>query len=392
MKRKHFFTLLLLSFFTFYTNAQINLSVYSEISIVTAGPGEELYEAFGHSAIRIKDPVLNIDLIYNYGIFDFNQPNFYANFTKGKLLYQLGRYRFKYFLESYKRQNRWVKEQALNLTQEQKQRYFLVLEENALPENKNYYYDPYFNNCSTKLRDITEDILAEKVSFKYPESGQTFRKLMNKEIPWNTWGSFGINFALGNILDSSILPKQYLYLPDYLYTTLKQSTLFSKNQVGNLVKKENILIDLPELQQKEPLFSPFLLFSVLCLLVILITYYDYKNNKRNKILDFSLFFITGLLGIVIVFLWFFTDHSTTPNNFNFLWSFAPNLIIAFLLLKSKVKKWVLNYVKILIILLIIIPVLWLLEVQLFPISIIPLLILLLVRYLYLTKYLSNNIT
>jgi hypothetical protein len=90
MKKKHLLFFLILAFSkTFY--AQVNLSVYSEISIITAGPGTELYEAFGHSAIRIKDPVLKLDLIYNYGMFDFDAPNFYSNFTKGKLLYSLSR-------------------------------------------------------------------------------------------------------------------------------------------------------------------------------------------------------------------------------------------------------------------------------------------------------------
>ncbi|MGK0455328.1 MAG: hypothetical protein ACJAYY_002823 [Paraglaciecola sp.] len=370
--------------------AQVQLSVYSEISIVTAGPGSVLYEAFGHSAIRIKDPVLQLDLIYNYGIFDFNTPDFYTNFTKGNLLYKLARYDFKYFLASYKKDKRWVKQQVLNLNQQQKQAFLIYLENNALPENATYFYDPYFNNCATILRDITSTILKDQVIFSDNNLNKnlSFRQLMDKEIPWNTWGSFGINFILGSKLDTKPDFKQYMYLPDYVYSIFKNSTLFVKNQPESLVKREDILLDYKELEQKISIFSPFLIFSIISFIGIFFTYTDYKKKKRTKWLDFTLLFATGTLGIVVIFLWFFSDHSTTPNNFNFLWAFAPNVFIAFLVLKQHPKKWLHAYFKFLIFMLGLIPVFWVLEIQLFPISTIPLLILLFIRYLYVSKKLN----
>jgi hypothetical protein len=367
--------------------AQVQLSVYSEISIVTAGPGSVLYEAFGHSAIRIKDPVLQLDLIYNYGIFDFNTPDFYTNFTKGNLLYKLARYDFKYFLASYKKDKRWVKQQVLNLNQQQKQAFLIYLENNALPENATYFYDPYFNNCATILRDITSTILKDQVIFSDNNLNKnlSFRQLMDKEIPWNTWGSFGINFILGSKLDTKPDFKQYMYLPDYVYSIFKNSTLFVKNQPESLVKREDNLLDYKELEQKISIFSPFLIFSIISFIGIFFTYRDYKKKKRTKWLDFTLLFATGTLGIVVIFLWFFSDHSTTPNNFNFLWAFAPNVFIAFLVLKQHPKKWLHAYFKFLIFMLGLIPVFWVFEIQLFPISAIPLLILLFIRYLYVSK-------
>mgnify|MGYP003676530414 CR=1 FL=1 len=371
-------------------HAQLQLSVYSEVSIVTAGPGTELYEAFGHSAIRIKDPVLRLDLIYNYGMFDFDQPNFYSNFTKGKLLYKLARYDFKYFLTSNKRDKRWVKQQVLNLDQQQKQAFFIYLENNALPENATYFYDPYFNNCATKLRDITAEILENKVDFKAGnvEENKSFRQLMNKEIPWNTWGSFGINLALGSKLDTKREFKNYMYLPDYVHTVFQNSIVTLKNQPTSLVLREDVLLDFKELEQEISIFNPFFVFSVISLFGFFITYKDFKNKKRTKWLDFTLLLMTGILGLLVVFLWFFTNHSTSPNNFNFLWAFAPNLIVAFLSLKNQPKKWLHFYFKFLLLLLILIPILWILEIQLFPTSIIPLLILFCVRYLFLSTNLK----
>lgn len=385
MKKKTILILFFLFFIRVLT-AQINLSESSEISIITAGPGTELYEAFGHSAIRIKDPVFQIDIIYNYGIFDYNAPNFYVNFTKGKLLYKLARYKFKYFLTSYKKDKRWVKEQVLNLNQKQKQAYFIFLENNVRPGNETYFYDPYFNNCATKLRDITKEILDNKVHFtdKNYNQKQSFRQLMDKEIPWNTWGSFGINLALGNKLDHIADYEAAMYLPDYVYAVFKHSRVLVDGKTENLIKKEEKLLDYKELKQNIITLNPLLVFCFILIIGVLITYFDFKKKKRTKWFDFILCFVTGIVGILIIFLWFFTDHSTTSNNYNILWAFAPNLFMSILLLNKRPKKWFKKYFVLLLILLGIIPLFWISGFQLFPLASLPLLILLFIRYLFLS--------
>ena len=393
MKKNYFLLLLILAIYT-PLKAQIQLSVYAEVSIVTAGPGEELYEAFGHSAIRIKDPVLNLDLIYNYGMFDFNQPNFLLNFAKGNMIYSLARYDFKYFIASYRRDKRWLKQQVLNLTQQEKQAYFIYLENNATPENRNYLYDPYFDNCATKLRDITKSVLGSKLDFNETnlEKKQTLRDLTNHEIPWNAWGTFGLNLIAGTKLDQKATFEEYMFLPDYLYSSFKNGTVFIKNQPEKLVKREDILVRVKEKQPKIALFNPFLIFSILALLGIYITYKDFKKNRRTKWLDFILFFTTGFIGCVLVFLWFFSTHSTAPNNYNLLWAFAPNLIISFLLLNTiQQKVWIQKYVYLLMSFMLLVPILWMLEIQVFPLAAIPLLILLSVRYFFLSKRLLTSI-
>ena len=380
MKKKYVFLLLILLLIK-PLQSQVQLSVYSEVSIITAGPGTELFEAFGHSAIRIKDPVLQLDLIYNYGMFDFNAPNFYTNFVKGKLLYKLGRYRFDYFLRSYQKDKRWVKQQVLNLTQQERQAFFMYLERNVLPQNASYLYDPYFNNCATKLRDITKSILGEKLEFGKNKlhKNHSYRQLMNEEIPWNTWGNFGINIALGNKLDALADDNASMYLPDFVYSNFKKGRVLIDDKYESLIKKEETLLDFKEINQNILFFNPFLIFSLFSILGLLITYFDFKKKKRTKWIDFVLFFISGIIGVLIVFLWFFTNHSTTPNNFNFLWAFAPNLIIGFLLLKKIQPNWLNKYLTFLLIMLAIIPIIWIAKIQLFSLVMIPFLILYSVR-------------
>tara|TARA_B110000003_G_scaffold270493_1_gene303049 strand:+ start:9990 stop:11204 length:1215 start_codon:yes stop_codon:yes gene_type:complete len=401
MKKTCFFILLLISTLHNVLCQELKLSNHSEISIITVAPGELLYEAFGHSAIRVKDSVLGIDNIFNYGLFDFNQPNFYVNFVKGKLLYKVGKQSFRRFITSYAYQKRWIKEQILNLSQSEKQNMFALLEENTLPKNSEYLYDPYFNNCATKLRDITKNILGVHVQFSssFSNENYTLRKLMDKEIHWNTWGNFGINLALGNTLDKAITAEDYMYLPDYVYQAFKRANITKDNLDIPLVKKEQIVLNFKEIKIKQKWYNPFFIFSIILLLSIMITYRDHKRNKRTKLLDFSLFFMTGLLGLVICFLWFFTNHSSTPNNFNFLWAFFPNLFVAFILLQNNIPKWVVKYINFYLVLLTITLFVFILgrwngvnryffALQEFSFVLLPIISMLFMRFFYLHKILN----
>jgi hypothetical protein len=387
IKKSSIFVLLCL-FSIMQSNAQVNLSVYSEISIVTAGPGEALYEKFGHAAIRIKDPLLNLDLIYNYGVFDFNQPNFLLNFADGKMYYVLARYDFKYFLSSYKKEKRWLKQQVLNLNKTEKQELFLYLENNARIENATYPYDPFFNNCASKLKDITTVILKENVVLNSEKikDKSTLRELMNQEITWNTWGNFGINLITGRILDQERNQLEYTYLPDYLFKTIKNGKIKRDHKIINLVKREDVLLDFDEISTNTSLFNPLAFFTLLALIVSLITIKDIKNQKRTKWLDFIIFFLTGIVGLILTYFWFFSSHKTAPDNYNVLWAFLPNLIVAFIVTKAIAKKWLQKYLIILLVCLIIVLILWILELQIFPITAIPILLLLGIRYLFLFKY------
>src|SRR5260221_14161983 len=158
----------------------VALCQQSQISLIPFGPDQgEFYEAFGHSSIRILDPTRGIDYAYNYGVFSFNQPNFYLNFTRGHLYYQLGVYPYPDFRDAYISVNRFVHEQVLQLTPGQKQKIFDYLEWNALPENKVYNYDYFYNNCSSKIRDVFADVLKDEILFdgSFIKTDYTIRQL-----------------------------------------------------------------------------------------------------------------------------------------------------------------------------------------------------------------------
>lgn len=368
------------------TSQTVRLSVYSEISIITVGPGDDLYSTFGHTAIRIKDPMLRLDLVYNYGMFDFNQPNFYLNFTRGKLLYKLGAYPFKSFLLQNRREKRWMKEQVLNINQQERQDIFEYLNENVRPQNASYLYDPFSNNCATKPIDILQNQLQEtdfNTSFVSPEDSK--RRLMNRELHQNTWSSIGINIALGSSIDKAMSWRDYLYLPNYVYYTL-QNASYGKEKIKPLLKRENQLLDFNEIKEEGSfLVRPLSLFLLLLVIGILLTWKGNRNNYLKLWFDRLLFGITAFLGLLILFLWFFTNHATTPGNWNLLWT-SPFLILFLFSNRDKIIHKVSIIASIL--LLLIIPIVWLLRIQEFNVYLIPLFALLLIRLLENLRLLS----
>lgn len=387
-KKLTFFLMLL--FASFWGQSQnVELSPLSKISLLTVGTGEDLAAKFGHSAIRLQDPTLGIDEVYGYGTYDFEDPNFYLNFTRGKLSYTISRIPFKYFDYSYQQEKRWIREQILDLDVQQRTKIVAFLENNLLPENKKYKYDFLFDNCATRIPMVFEKTLGSTFNFDYSylKDQLTFRELIRLKLNPNSWSNFGIDLALGSVIDREATPYEHLFLPIYVYEQMKHTTLDGKP----IVKKESVLLDIPEQEDRALIFlTPLFWLSILLILVCYITYTDYKNFRRNKWLDFFLFLVTGLAGVLIVFLWFGTDHLATKGNFNSLWAFAPNIFIAFLMVKRNVPEWIITYIIFLTILLGITCVLWMFKIQVFSILLVIVLLALAVRYLYLIYYFKSK--
>lgn len=383
MKHQHLLLILLLGYFSCSFGQTPALSSSSYISVITCGPGEELYSTFGHSAIRVQDATLGIDVVYNYGHFNFNTPNFYLKFTRGKLLYSLSRERFENFLFSYELEKRWVKEQILDLTLDEKNTLFNFLEQNYQPLNRDYKYDFLFNNCATKIPAILEKIYGEGLIFSdtHLTEQYTFRQLIRQNIHVNSWSAFGIDLALGSVIDKEASPNEYMFLPNYVHEQLNNTILGNKP----LVARERIVLDIEEVPSGNYfLASPLFWFIVIFFFVLTITYIDFRNKTRSKWLDFFVFFVTGIAGCLITFLWFFTDHTATAGNFNILWAFPANIALAFMVISSnKLPSWFQKYIWLLLGLIVITLVLWIVGVQIFSPIIIPILLTLTIRYLFL---------
>lgn len=382
----------LLSYFTALT--QINtLAKDAEISIITIGPGKQLYDSFGHNAIRVSDPSNGKDLAFNYGTFDFNTPNFYIKFGQGKLPYALSVSTYDGFLRNYIAEKRWIKQQKLDLTYGEKIAIFEFLLNNAQPSNREYQYDFFLDNCATRIRDVLAVNLGSKLSYQdkqYAPFLYSFRELIQQRLHWNSWGSLGIDIALGAVIDRTANPWEHQFLPDYVFESLKSATITRNNKTSALIKKETTINNPgPRARNTAFLLSPFFVFLVIALGIVYRTLRDSKQQKRSRWLDTVLFFVTGIVGVLLLVLWLATDHTATINNYNILWAFPVNLIFCTLLSKKTPKKWLSRYLSFLIILLILLVVHWCTGVQVFAGALLPLLIALSIRYVYVIRYLKK---
>lgn len=380
-----FFCLSLLSFAQFKP-----ITPNAEVSVLTIASGSSLNDAFGHSAFRIKDSIAEIDVIFDYGRYDFNASNFYLKFAQGKLNYKIGANYYNDFYKTYVNQNRGVKEQVLDLNFKERDKLYKFLIYNYRPENQEYLYDFFFDNCATKIKDVLQSSTNNTITFYAPEqlNSESFRSLIYKNVKPNSWGGFGIDLALGSVIDREIPYEQFMFLPEYIAIAFGDATL---DNTKPLVKKSQVLYKSDSIQTVDNFFlSPVFVFLIISAFIIFITFRDFKTKSRSRGLDTAIFVITGLIGIIILLLWFATDHTATANNYNLLWAFFLNLFMVRQVFLSKPKLWFKKYIKFLLILLCLMTLHWIIGIQVFNIALLPLLIALFIRYFYILYDIKNN--
>lgn len=343
---------ILFIFLSFNSNAQ-ELSPQAKVSVLTIAPGhEELFAAFGHSAIRIQDPVNGIDKVYNFGTYYYKQPYFYLNFARGYLLYGLSVTTYERFQRYYVYFNRQVLAQHINLSSSQTQDVFDFLENNAKPENNMYYYDYFYDNCATRIRDVFVQALGD--DFRIPEKytsnpGKTIRELTDhyiaEEFPW---GKLGIDLCLGFPMDKILADYEYMYIPDYIYEGFAVSEIRTDSIWVSSISSEKIILASRPMDYPMPWFTPAIAFSILLLFGIILFVLQLKKGWLFRWFDFILFFFIGTVGLLLFLLWVATDHSAAANNFNLLWAVPTHLIVAFALIRKKTKPWMNWYLTIMI--------------------------------------------
>ena len=344
------------------------------ISLLTCTPGAELYSIFGHNALRIVDSAAGTDVVYNYGTFDFSDPDFYTKFVRGKLMYFLSQSSYQDFLFEYSYFKRGVIEQVLKLSAKEKKEWQQFMFENVREENRYYKYDFLYDNCTTRLRDIlfrknTEHPLQPKVFTTY---GRTFRDhlhgyLDRAEMPWT---KLGIDLLLGVAADKPMDAMDAMFLPDYLAKGASLGTFNGKK----LIQEESIaLADAQPAVRETPFWqSPLFVFFLVAVIGLMPSFF---GQSRGQILaDHFLFILTGFLGCVLLFMWVGTDHQSFSKNLNLLWAMPFNLVLAFV--KNKNAFFVRKYLRLYSLLIIVLMAITLIYTGMINYSLFPLLALL----------------
>jgi hypothetical protein len=309
-------------------------SSHIRISLLTCGPGdEEVYEVFGHTGIRIIDSINHTDNVYNYGTFSYG-PDFEMQFMRGKLLYSLSVEPFYVFMDEYIQAKRSVEEQVLLMDWKKKEQIYYFLDWNAEPENKNYKYDFFFDNCATRIRDIftRPEVFGKNFRFGRAlpnDKPITFRDIINIYFYKDHWTRLGVNILLGSRIDRPMTNADIMFLPDYLRDGLKGATVNG----AKIAAPANLILP-GNTANTAGINWAFALTSVIALLTIAGLFLP-QFKAIGKIMSVSLLFVTGLLGCLILVMWFATDHQGCGNNFNILWCLPTNIVIAFFNPKGK---------------------------------------------------------
>lgn len=300
-----------------------------EISLLTCSSGNELYSTFGHSAIRVKNNLDNKDFVFDYGVFDFNEPFFIFKFLRGNLNYRLGVRNYDDFLSEYREEAREVYEEKMNLTYSEKLKIQHLLLENYRPENRYYRYDFLFDNCSSRIRDIIDNLNSYNSNIDENFSSATFREYLGNYLDKKPWIKFGIDLALGSSVDKIMTFKEQMFLPTNLSFNLRKYRRIDNNSY--LLLSPTTIIQGKLIDNENPIFfTPLICFGFILLTIIALTILKPKNTITIRPIVYA---IMGVAGLFILLLWIGTTHYSTKANWNLLW--LNPLYFLFIFVKRK---------------------------------------------------------
>lgn len=311
------------------------------VSLLTCSPGDEVYSFFGHTALRYRNEAKRLDLVFNYGVFDFQTPNFVGKFVLGETDYLLGVIDYINFIDEYEMRGSQVKEHRLALDSAQTERLFALLRENYMPANRVYRYNYFYNNCTTKTRDIIEMALSPDCSVVYPQCGrnESFREMVHRFTAVSPWYSFGIDLLLGAEADVVQSDRVLQFIPSVLMTDFESARIVCGDSVKPMVDAVELLAE----EEREPLsvfpLTPDIAFSLLLLFVVVVTYIGYRRQRIYRALDIVLLLVQGLAGLLIAFMVMFSVHPTVGSNMLiFLLNPMPLLLLPLMLYAIAKRK------------------------------------------------------
>lgn len=313
-----------------------------EVSLLTCSDGDIAYTMYGHTALRVHNLTTGYDMVFNYGMFNLDEDRFVYKFVKGETDYILGAEPADYFVRRYAERGMGIKEQVLNITQEECLRLFSILLENIQPANRTYRYNWLYDNCTTRARDAVERALYGCVSYKYKpddvqeRAPQSARQMLHPTASYrNRWVEFGQNFVLGCEIDRMLTPRESMFLPRQysLYAAMsnidrveivdKVDTILGRPIIMRsdtfvrtvpLISTERELLPVRNFHDARLLDPPFVTFTLLFIITLIVCVVELRRRKTFKWVDVIFCVLTGLAGILVSFLFFFSEHAGVDSN------------------------------------------------------------------------------
>ncbi len=393
---RHFFLIIFLFFFSAGeaqpANTQLDTGKLKtehdsiRFSLLTCAAGEEIYSLFGHTAIRYENYTRGIDLVFNYGVFDFDTPNFVLRFALGETDYQLGINDYQMFAAQYFQMGRDVWQQELNLYPKEKEKLAALLKENYKPQNRVYRYNFFYDNCATRPRDLIEKAIEGNVQYaddmSTPDTNTSFRDILHTYSKEHPWSRLGMDLCMGAKADLPINRRTMMFVPFYLQKYFGQAQIKDNNgMLRPLVLRESKILDTNNTLQdnKTPDFTPQQLAWILLILMNAITAYGCMRRKSLWGIDLVLFLAAGVAGCILAFLALFSQHPAVSPNY-LLFVFHPLHLLCLPCMLNRVRKRRLSrYMMANLVVLTFFIVLWAIIPQRFDFTVLPLALCLLVR-------------
>ena len=294
-----------------------------QISLLTVEPRDNgVHTIYGHTALRVCDPTREIDVIFNWGIFEFDSPLFLYLFIKGETDYLLSDAPYEYFHYTYSKGNATVKEQVLAIPNENKQAFIEALALNLQPENQEYRYNFLFDNCSTRPRDFIEKYCGGKLTYPEQKEKVTFRDLVHSCTNPYPWMTFGIDLIIGSGADSLVSIRQELFLPGKLMDALNQTVVITETgETRPIVTSFETIINSSESKTHGQKFwdSPFNIGFVFLFIYMTLSIVGLIKKQKFRIPFALLFLLAGVGGCLVAFVTLLSSHPCTDANWNLLW-------------------------------------------------------------------------
>lgn len=310
----------------------------AEISLLTCAPGKAIWTHYGHSAIRVNDPDNGRDLCFNYGLFNFNSPNFAGRFISGQTDYLLGACPTALFIEDYRSERRSIHEQVLNLSPTEKEALWQALCENAKRENRQYRYNFFYDNCATRARNIIENNIEGKVSYDSTLLYPTLRASLKHYTAAHPWADFGISFLIASEADKAATFSELLYAPGEMQIAFGTAHIAQGDSLRPMVKSSGDIIFFPgsftdsSLQAKAPKNKPFdMVFWTMAAIFaccVFLQAIERKAHKKYTLIDIVLYALAGLAGCLLCYLAIWSEHPAVHKNLLILWLNPLHLLYA----------------------------------------------------------------
>jgi hypothetical protein len=325
---------ILLVVLTSFNNGLFSQSAQdTTIYLLTCSPGTATYSIYGHSAIRVVIPHIKSDQVFNWGVFDFSTPNFAWKFAKGKLNYLLAVFPYDSFMQEYFIDKRSVYSQKINLDASEKRILLGLIQTNLLPENRSYKYDFFYDDCSTRIRDLIEKAVGTKLIYPPDEANQmhTFREMVGKYQKSYPWLKMGVDFIMGTPGEVKASFRDRMFLPLDLQKNLTQAVINHDQKMIPLLSSAEPILEFDQPVVKNRFYTtPIFIFMLLFIIIVFLSAMYLRGTLIN-ILDLVLFSVFSLLSALMIFFNFFTDHQQMKLNINIIW-FNPAIIICLICL------------------------------------------------------------